>query len=95
MQKSSAHIFKRRLQIPLGIVCLPQKIIDTDLIVIRQSNEQFIRQLLGPGFDVAVFSLRDADGIGNLLLGQIRIFPQILYPVVQPISPPGNILPQT
>ena len=71
------------LFVSLGVVGLPKQVIYAHLIVIRQLHQQFVGKWLSSRLNVAVFALGYSDGFRDLLLGQIRILPQVLDPVVQ------------
>lgn len=72
---------KAGLCVSFWVVCLAEKVINAHLIMVGQLHEQFIGELLGAGFQIAVFSLGDADAVSDLLLGQVVILPQIPDPV--------------
>ncbi len=44
------------------------------MIIVREADKQLCGKRLGSGLKITVFSLRDSDGISNLLLRQIGIF---------------------
>ncbi len=57
----------------MGIVGLSEEIVDTDVVIISQLDENFCGKLLRSGFQIAVFPLCDADGIGYLLLRKVMV----------------------
>ena len=71
-----------------GIVCLTQKIVDTDFVIIGKPYQQLICKRLRTGFNIAIFSLRDPDGRGDLLLRKVVILTEILDSIVHKRSPP-------
>lgn len=51
--------------------------------MVCQLDKDLVCQRLDTRFDVAVFPLRDTDGIRDLLLRQVMVFPQVFDPVFQ------------
>jgi len=68
--------------IAIGAAGLHQEIVDADTAVSGKPDEQFVRERLGPGLKIAVFSLCDTDRGGDLLLRQIMILAQIFDSVL-------------
>lgn len=62
-------------EIAFGAVCLAEEIVNTDLIKPGEPDQNFIRQRLHPGLQIAVLPLGDADGVGHFLLGQVVVLP--------------------
>ena len=54
---------------------MQEQIVDADVVKARQPDEEFVRPLLRPGFEIAVLALRDPKRVGDLLLRQIMVFP--------------------
>lgn len=71
------------LHVSLRVIRLSEQIVNAYMIIVCQSHQYFIRELLSAGFQIAVFSLGDTDGVGKLLLGQVAIFSHIPYSIAQ------------
>ena len=62
---------------PSGVIRLPKQVVNADMIKVSKFDKDIRGKLLSPGFEIAVFSLRNTDGIRDLLLRKIVIFTQI------------------
>lgn len=82
------------LAIPLGIVRLAKDVVDAYPIKIGKLYQNLICQLLYPGLDIAVLSLRDSDFFCNLLLRHVRVFAKIFDSVVHPDITTAYMLPR-
>ena len=80
--------------VSLGIVRLAQDIVDAYSIKIGKLYQNFICQLLYPGLNIAVLSLRDSYFVCNLLLRHVRVFAKIFDSVVHPGITTAYMLPR-
>ena len=60
-----------------------KNVIGAYLIIFCKADQEFVCQRLHASLNIAVFPLCDANTLCNLLLGEIVIFTQIFYPVLQ------------
>ena len=75
------------LFIPLWIPGAQEDVVGADVVEVGELDENLVHKGLGAGLDVAVFALGDADSVGDLLLGQVMVLPQVLYPVPHAVAP--------
>lgn len=75
-------------------ICALQKVVNADMVKIRESAQNLRRQHPLTAFIICVCPLGDTDGGADLRLGQIRILPQVPNPVVH-IHHPSPAYPRT
>ena len=65
----------------MGVIGPTQEVIRIDTVEIGKFVNNFLGDQLHSRLHVAIFALRDADGLGDLPLGEVVIAPQLLETV--------------
>lgn len=76
--------------ISMGIIRLAEEIVHTDMVIIGQQNQKFIRPSLCSCFQITIFALGDPQRSRHLLLRQISVLPHGSNTIFQADTPIGS-----